>query len=363
MDSNDKIWILMSRSFSGEISDAEQIELNTLLQCNPDLMQQYGILEKLWNKDFSPENILEEEHTEKMLFKKIISKAEIERQNVSIISDEECQSQSFIRKLFSKRLVFAYAASIALVVIFSLSKTNRQTEQPPEQLITAHNGSRSKILLPDGTIVWLNGGSKIYYDYEFSGPIREVRLEGEAFFDVVKLKNRPFIVHAGKIDIKVHGTTFNVKCYQDDKNIETTLLHGKIEVIDNSNKAKPSVFLVPNQKLIIPLAKTKTSVREEEKEQYELVNLDTHLKEKERVETAWIYNRIEFRGESFEDLAKKLERWYNVKIEFEEEKLKSQMFNGSFEKETVDQAFRALQKVGAFDFKIQGREIFIKSSE
>ncbi len=352
---------MMGRSMSGEISADEQRELNTLLQSDPHLNQKYSMLKKLWNKNYAQDDYLEEDNNEKTLFKKIINKAEIERQNANEISKRK--PQPFIQRLFSKRLIYAYAASVALAVVFFIGNSKQEIKTAEEQIISAQNGSRSKVLLPDGTTVWLNGGTKLYYDYEFSGPQREVRLDGEAFFDVVKQKDRPFIVHAGKIDIKVHGTAFNVKYYQGDKNIEATLLHGKIEVTDNTNKAKPSVFLVPNQKLIIPVAEPLKTEKSEAKKTYELVNLDTKLQEKERIEIAWVYNRIEFRGETFEELARKLERWYNVKIEFEDDHVKALTFNGSFEKETAEQAFNALQKVGAFNFNIQGREIFIRSSE
>jgi transmembrane sensor len=361
MDSNNKIWIMMGRSLSGEISADEQSELNDLLKSDPYLYQQFSMLKQLWNKSLAEEDVLDEENKERFLFKKIINKAEIERQHAVELT--ETKSTSIFKKLFSKRLVLAYAASIILVALFFLNRPSPLVASKPEQIIAAQYGSRSKVLLPDGTTVWLNGGSKLYYDFEFSGATREVRLDGEAFFDVVKQKGRPFIVHAGKIDIKVHGTAFNVKCYADDKNIETTLLHGKIEVTDKTNKTRPSVFLVPNQKLIVPVRTAQSNVSAESKRAYELINLDTKLQEKERIETAWIYNRVEFRAERFEDLAKKLERWYNVSIEFEDDSVQALTFNGSFEKETADQAFNALKKVAAFDFEIQGREIRIKSYE
>lgn len=361
MDSNDKIWIMMGRSLSDEISADEQRELNALLRSDVHLNYRYSMLKKLWNKNFTQDDFLKEEKNEKTLFKKIINKAEIERQNANKISKRK--PQPFIQRLFSKKLIYAYAASVALVTVFFISKPKQDIKPVTEQIISTQNGSRSKVLLPDGSTVWLNGGSKLYYNYEFSGRQREVRLDGEAFFDVVKQKNRPFIVHTGKIDIIVHGTEFNVKYYLGDKNIEATLLHGKIEVADNTNKSKPSVFLIPNQKLIIPVAEPLKTKKSEPTKTYELVNLDTKLQEKERIETAWIYNRIEFRGEPFEELARKLERWYDVKIEFEDDNVKGLTFNGSFEKETVEQAFNALQKVGTFNFNIQGREIFIRSSE
>ena len=361
MDSNDKIWIMMGRSLSGEISADEQKELHSLLKLDLHLNHRYSLLKKLWNKYYVQDYMFEEENKEKTFFKKIINKAEIERQNANEISKRK--PQPFIQRLFSKKLVYAYAATVALLLIFFINKPKQDIKPAAEQIISVQNGSRSKVLLPDGSTVLLNGGSKLYYDYEFSGSQREVRLDGEAFFDVVKQKNRPFIVHTGKIDIIVHGTEFNVKYYQGDKNIEATLLHGKIEVADNTNKAKPSVFLIPNQKLIIPVAEPLKTKRSEPTKTYELVNLDTELQENERIETAWIHNRIEFRGETFEELARKLERWYNVKIEFEDDNVKLLAFNGSFEKETVEQAFNALQKVGTFNFNIHGREIFVRSPE
>ncbi len=361
MDSNNKIWIMMGRSLSGEISADEQSELNDLLNSDPYLNQQFSMLKQLWNKNLPEDDVLDEENKERFLFKKIINKAEIERQHAVDLS--ETKSISVFRKIFPKRLILAYAASVALAAIFFLNKPSPSVASKPEQIVAAQYGSRSKVLLPDGTTVWLNGGSRLYYDFEFSGPTREVRLDGEAFFDVVKQKGRPFIVHAGKIAIKVHGTAFNVKCYAEDKNIETTLLHGKIEVTDKTNKARPSVFLAPNQKLIVPVKTAQSKISTEAKAAYELISLDTKLQEKERIETAWIYNRVEFRAERFEDLAKKLERWYNVSIEFEDDSVRALTFNGSFEKETVDQAFSALKKVASFDFKIQGREIRIKSHE
>lgn len=361
MDSNDKIWILMGRSFSGEISADEQKELHSLLKLDLHLNHQYSLLKKLWSKSFTQDDVLEEENNEKALFKKIIRKAEIDRQNANKLSERI--RQPFIPRLFSKRLLYTYAASVALVAALFIGISKQEVQIAEEQVISVQNGSRSKVLLSDGTVVWLNGGSKLYYDNEFSGTQREVRLDGEAFFDVVKQKGRPFIVHAGKIDIIVHGTVFNVKYYQGDKNVETTLLHGKIEVTDNTNKAKPSVFLVPNQKLIIPQKEPLKIEKSTPNKTYELINLDAKLHETERIETAWIYNRVEFRGETFEELARKLERWYNVKIEFEDDNVKALTFNGSFEKETVEQALKALQKVGAFNFNIQGHEIFIRAPE
>lgn len=138
------------------------------------------------------------------------------------------------------------------------------------------------------------------------------------------------------------------------------ILHGKVEVKNRLDKVNKSVFMVPNQKLIVPVVTPRQEINARPMKIYELIDLDESVDEQDRIETAWIYNRIEFRGENFDDLAKMLERWYNVNIEFENEEVRRLTFNGSFEKETVEQAFAALKKAGNFNYKIQGREISIQ---
>lgn len=206
---------------------------------------------------------------------------------------------------------------------------------------------------------------------DFTGTTREVKLEGEAFFDVVKNPSRPFIVHASGIDIKVLGTAFNVKAYPEDKTVETTLLRGLVQVFDQKNPTKAPIELRPNQKLVIASAEADEAIKDPGqkiavsiKALPLITRIDSTKKENERFETAWVYSRLEFRGDNFETLAKKLERWYNVTIIFRDENVKQLNFNGSFEKETVEQAFVALKEAKLFTYQINNRhEIFVGSSE
>ncbi len=244
--------------------------------------------------------------------------------------------------------------------------------KPAKESIITQNGSRTRSLLADGTTVWLNAGSKLVYENDFSGPTREVRLEGEAFFDVVKQTNRPFIVHTSGIDIRVLGTAFNVKSYPEDKNVETTLYRGRVQVLRREDSVSKAIQLIPNQKLIVPkqaaykavrLSEEKESLAKEIPASFIITNIDSTKKESERFETAWLYSRLEFRGDGFEELAKKLERWYNVTIVFKDEKVKKLNFNGSFERETVEQAMGYLQATIPFNYKIENQEIFVESSQ
>jgi transmembrane sensor len=244
--------------------------------------------------------------------------------------------------------------------------------KPVKETIITQNGSRTRSLLADGTIVWLNVGSKLFYENDFNGATREVRLEGEAFFDVVKQTNRPFIVHTSGIDIKVLGTAFNVKSYPEDKNVETTLYRGLVQVLRHEDSLSKPIQLIPNHKLILPKhAAIETIKLSEERRPSakepaspDITPIDSTKKESERIETAWRYNRLEFSGDNFEEVAKKLQRWYNVTIVFRDEKVKQlNGVTGSFENETVAEAFAALKELYPINYKITNHEIFVESSK
>src|SRR5205085_7287309 len=151
---------------------------------------------------------------------------------------------------------------------------------------------------------WLNAGSHVSFNEDFTGKTREVTLDGEAFFDVVKQPERPFIVHVSGYDIKVLGTAFNVKSYAKDKTVETTLIRGVVQVTKHGTQAQKPIILHPNEKLTVEksaaentkkLPEVKTSAANPDTTDYKITALNKALHEDERIETAWVYNRLQFR--------------------------------------------------------------------
>lgn len=300
--------------------------------------------------------------------------------NRAAIENDEADDTKLIylrKKRRNRRLISLTISSF--IVIFAVgwfwltnkpaAAVDKQTKQDP---IVANNGSRSRSLLPDGTTVWLNAGSKLHYENDFNGATREVRLEGEAFFDVVKQPERPFIVHTSGIDIRVLGTAFNVKSYPEDETVETTLYRGLVQVSRQEDITAMPIELKPNEKLILPKQAAKEEVKlSEEKIPFAkqlpassiITHIDSTKKESERFETAWLYSRLEFRGDSFEELAHKLERWYNVTIVFTDERVKQLNVTGSLESETVEQAFVALKVAFPINYKINNNEVLVSSSK
>jgi len=128
-------------------------------------------------------------------------------------------------KLTRFRKILGYAAAVIGIsatgwLVYQISQPNltRENKSAKASEVISKPGARTKLLLPDGTEVWLNSGSKLNYKKDFNTHFREVELEGEAFFDVVKDAAHPFIVHTSGIDVKVLGTVFNVKSYPQDEN-------------------------------------------------------------------------------------------------------------------------------------------------
>ena len=367
MPSENYIWKLFARCLNGEASAEESARLHELLRGDESLQQRYDILKQFWCS--SPTNSFE--NIDEAKIQRIIRKA----QEADGLSSRQQKERRKLRTRRKAQLFMGLAVLITCTLIYisfekrNNSNTSSVVQPEKQQQLVAQRGSRSKTILPDGSVVWLNAGSFLSYAGKFTASNREVFLNGEAFFDVVKDATHPFIVHANGIDIRVLGTTFDVKSYSEERKVEATLIRGLIQITRPGKRDQKPLYLHPNEKLVIDLAPAESPANEPTQNTtptlpaFTLVRLDSNLKTENRVETAWVYDRLQFRGENFEDLARKLERWYNVTIIFEDEDVKQLSFNGSFENETVEQAFAALKAAVPFDYSINEHEIFIRSAK
>jgi len=231
--------------------------------------------------------------------------------------------------------------------------------------ISAPMGSKTKVELPDGTSVWLNSGSELKYPGIFAEGKRDVYLEGEAFFDVKKDEDTPFLVRTKAVGIRVLGTKFNIKSYSEEGTVETTLVEGLINI--GKIGASQNFLLKPKQQAVFIKKHGKINNSDSRldefvdvspinrKEQFLIYeNVDTDLS------VAWKDNLLKFKTESFESLAVKIERWYGVDIEIENEFLKSKVFTGSFKGEGLEQVLDALQLTLNFDYEIEKNKVRIR---
>lgn len=375
---SDRIWELMTRKLSNEIELAELEELKTLLKLQPVEAYSLEILEDFW-QSHPVENRQYAEYKYRELYSRMqregLVSGNTEEDDEHLISSVENNKKGFLLKNFRKTFVAGSIAVLSFAVIFFIFFNTGNTKIAkviPHKTseITTKNGSKTYLVLADGTKVWLNAGSKLSYDNDkYGDKLREVSLVGEAFFDVTKNPEKPFIIHTSNMDIKVLGTAFNVRCYPNERKTETSLIRGRIEVT-LKNRPSEKIYLKPNEKLtllndnivtpaaIISSKKTKDLI--EAPEAMVTIGHLTHLNiDSTIVETSWVENKLEFRSESFEDVASKMEKWYGVNINITDEDLKKEHLTGSFETETVEQALLALQYTTKFRFTINKNAITI----
>jgi ferric-dicitrate binding protein FerR (iron transport regulator) len=221
-------------------------------------------------------------------------------------------------------------------------------------------------MLPDGSTVWLNAGSKITYSSDFNKNSREIQLSGEGYFKVARNADMPFRVKAGDLSIQAIGTEFNVKSYDDEDIIETTLVEGKIS-IRQSQKQKKSIYLQPHQKAIyVKYNKnlTVTDLKLANENKHENLTLKKGIiyiavKIDPVPVVAWKENRLIIKGEELNTLAIKLERKYDVKFVFESESLKMFRFTGTLENETLTQVLDVIKLSAPLEYKLQGKTVMI----
>jgi transmembrane sensor len=364
----DRIWTLLSRKLSGEATQAELLELQDLLGSEHDINAAAATISEFWHVTSEADSDYLEA-TYHLHNQKLIQSGH----NINSIVDDIAGQMEMPQSRRPKRMILMVAAfvSILLSVIvarFLFAGGDAEAQATPSEVSTK-NGSRSKITLPDGTQVWLNSNSKIIYDNENFGKLnREVTLTGEAYFDVVKNPAKPFVIHTSKINIKVLGTVFNVKAYPEDKQTETSLIHGSIEVTVN-NRPGNKIILAPSEKLLInnfDENKTKQQTTKATKvesavavPQVAINKLVYNKVDSTVAETAWVNNRLVFRDESLEEVAVKMQRWYNTQIEIQDTWLAKQRINVTFETETITQALDALAFSTGFKHKQQDNKFFI----
>ncbi len=362
----DYIWNLIAKKLSGEAMEDELQELEMQLRKSPELHYPMQTIIDLWRSE-QGSGQQEAHHA----FNRHIER--MQHLNVDYEPRPEDAATDTNKGEKYKRHFLWFAFSISVVVCasffgFKFLRTDaavsanslRHAEKAISEVSTK-NGFKTNLILPDGTKVWLNAGSSLTYDSAYGKSIREVALSGEAFFDVVKNKEKPFVIHTSKINIKVLGTEFNVRSYPTDKTTEASLIRGSIEVTFK-DKPDKKIILKPNEKIVVEnFGRVGKIIETSHQDHAGMVsevpgaavkNLTYQYKTGAIIETSWVENKLIFQDESFEDIARQLERWYGVSITFENSQLKANHLTGNFKNETIRQALDALKFTATFNYEI-----------
>lgn len=267
-------------------------------------------------------------------------------------------------------ILFLYGGATTYMILHPSDKTEYNE-------ITTRNGEKSQLVLADGTRIWINAASHLRYPTNVRSRKVKLELEGEAYFEVAKVKGRKFVVEASGLDITALGTAFNVKSYGEKGMVETTLEEGKIKITGERGRLKfrQPVLLMPNQRVTIFTGETQASVPNPASEAIPSGDPDMPaavapaasqspemvLRNEPNTDlyTSWKDGKLQFKKERFEDLAVRLERWYDVKITIKDQEMKDWRYTGTFVNETIEQALAALCLSMHFSYNIDKNAIAI----
>lgn len=249
------------------------------------------------------------------------------------------------RKTRYLNVVVRVAAALVIGLFLGFYANSLINRQEPV-FYAAHSpkGSVSEMILPDGSVIFLNAGSRIKYSIDGKNGIREVFLTGEAWFEVAKNKKKPFVVHTPFYDVHVTGTQFNVKAYEADKEVTTTLEEGEVVIkATESYKLAEDVILKPGEQVVLNKESRELNIK--------IVNTNWY--------TSWKDNKLIFVNMNMKELVVLLERKYGVEIDVNNKEILKLHFDGTIKNESIIEIMEILKKTLPINYKIVGQKIEI----
>lgn len=368
----------MARKHNNELTADEQEELDQLLRQHRDVFELNETFSRL--KDMDVRKLTtpaDEEKSRQSIAARIAAVAPVRSEEIrpenapaeaahpDASAEEHLRAPSRIHKK-----VIAWAALCCCLIIGALWLYRRESSQLPgagKQSEVTTSMSKSRVRLPDGSIVILNRQSKLVYNKDFGLSKREISLTGEAYFDIAKNEAVPLIVVAGAVRIRVMGTAFNVRAYSDDSTIETSLIRGSIEV-SSTDDPERTIRMRPNEKIVfgkdIAPSPADANARPQETRKpaqtfVQMNRIKPNPTDSSINEIVWVQDKLVFSKEPFYSVAQKMERWFQVRIKFKDKISEQLSLTGSLEKESLTEALDALQQLTPFNYEIDGSMVTI----
>ena len=328
---------LIAKCFAEDISYEEMSQLRGWLDSSAENKMLFDDLKQEWDK-------LELPSASK-------DKTRVLNNVKERIRTEDKKSEKIVRKLFYGNW-YKLAASVALTISLG-SLAWYQISEPFSILNTlgyevkeCKAGEYSDLLLADGSQIVMNGDSRVKYKENLPGIERNIYLEGEAFFDIVRNEEKPFVINMSGANVKVLGTSFNVKAYPEDETMETSVLTGKVAFTPTKGvlkKGKESILLIPGKKGIIN----------------QNMNLVDKLDVDNQLDIDWMKKKLNFSNTALADLTKSLYRMYGVKFKLTDNSLRDLKITASFENEKLEEIMKILELTSEFSYQVEENRIVI----
>jgi ferric-dicitrate binding protein FerR (iron transport regulator) len=313
--------------FEGTISPEETARVEQWKNASEENRQVFADSQKAWKgiehlrnmKKYNAENALQKVH-----------------------SKIAVQENPLFWVIFRKVAAILILPLLAVTFWFALRTPDFQTTEIAWNTLETPAGMRSEFVLPDGTQVYLNSKTILRYPMTFSNDIREVKLDGEAYFQVAEDKKHPFVVNTGKVNIEVTGTEFKASNYRHENLTEIVLISGSIQLFKGDYSIKKSNL---------------TPLRPGERFSFDQINNQIRI---DKVDVgkyiAWKDGVLIFRDDTMPEVVRKLNRWFNVDIHLTGPDLKDYVYTATFEDESLLQILELLKISAPIDYTIKKRE-------
>lgn len=310
---------------NGESSDKDAKEITNWFNLSDEGQKELDHLEIIWGL------------TDRLDQMETIDKQKAKQEINSRIASSANQWKVFLR--YFQRVAAILILPVLLSSAYFLFFYSGNDKSSNQEFVAAY-GTRSTVVLPDGSKVWLNSGSKLSYGNDFNQNSRKVFLTGEAFFKVAANKFKPFDVVTGRFTVRAVGTEFNVFSYDNDE-FETSLERGATQLFQSGNiNQEPVLKMKPGQRVVYNSRQDKLTLSNDDVSQF----------------SAWREGKLIFKNTSMSEVIMKLERWYNVDIELKDPDLLKYRFTAIFKNETIQQALEMLSFTSPIKYEIESGE-------
>lgn len=329
MEQHDYI-VLLEKFFKKEASSEERRILIEWIR-KPGIRNEFNLLcEQMWKEAaVEIDKTVEEEmwnHLQRNL------------DEPKILSPKKRRWQPIIYKVAATILL---PVCLGLATYFGVEHMNKVSQDP--FMVAVDYGQKANLTLPDGTKVWLNSATHLSYDAEYNKSDRKIYLDGEAYFEVAKNKDKRFIVCCNDLEIEALGTTFDVKGYCDDHSVTTLLAEGSVKVSNETDVT----LLKPGEK--VEYHKNKQTFTK------------SPISDMREIDF-WRNNMLIFNSSSLAEIATTLERMYGVKVVFDSEKLKNVPFSGTIRNSSLHNVFYIISLTYPLTYELEGDTVRIGSS-
>ncbi len=342
MHSKDKNKDLIRKYIAGNYSDAEWKEIRQLMSAPAAKTIFDEVLSESWTGLIAEKDLDHPVLNDQLK----VFYAKLQQEEHSSNADQNTRKPRFLS--FNRKNWYQYAAIWVVLMIGAgvYTVTHRQNVVEEVKIATRElvnpRGQRSRVVLPDGSEVFLAADSKLSFPEKFAEGSRELKLEGSAFFEVTKNPNRPFIIHTGTIQTKVLGTSFKIEAFKGQP-VRVAVATGKVRVDDFlKTGTKALAVLVPGQLLSY--------------DQHSPVVSNTDIAELQ----SWKKARLNFHSQSLQEITTELERWYDVRIQYQDPSKAKEKISVMLQ---VDMPLQRIMKVlaatGHFNFRITGKQVRI----